>query len=96
MTQELFDKIVEGVHQDLLDAPEEQRDMFMLSELANHKLIDYHSTLGRHIRNKYKLWDYEWTPEYDDSMVDHSKFHPDNLSMEIIKQVWLKGNGQPV
>ena len=98
MTQQLFDNIVDEVHADLLKAPEEERDMFLLAELASHKLIDYNTTLGRHIRNKYQLWDYEWTPEYADHgiLVDVSPFHPDNLSMEIIKAVWLKGNGQTV
>jgi len=93
MTQERFDEIVEAVHKELLNAPEEERAMFLFSGLAEHKLIDYHHTLGRHIRNKYSLWNYKWTPVYDDRMVDHSEWHPDNISMKIIKALWLKGNG---
>lgn len=96
ITQERFEEIVEAVHNELLDAPDEEQAEFLWSGLNGHDLATYHSTLGRYIRNKYELWQYEWTPEYDDNMVDHSKFHPDNISMEIIKQVWLKGNGKSV
>jgi len=95
MTQELFDEIVDKVHAELMEAPEDHRDAFLLAEWTDDKLIDYHSSLGRHIRNNYELWTYEWEPDLRDG-VDYSKFHPDNVSMEIIKKVWERGYGRSV
>lgn len=53
------------------------------------KLVIYHSTLGRAIRNEFKLWETEWKPEIVNG-VDNSPNHPDNLSFRVIEQVWVK------
>ncbi len=58
-------------------------------ETPQEKLIKYHTTLGRSIRNEFKLWDREWKPDIRDG-VDYSPDHPDQLSMQVIKEVWLK------
>lgn len=50
-------------------------------------LIQYHTGLGRSIRNTFKLWERKWEPEIIDG-ADHSPNHPDQLSMRIIEQVW--------
>lgn len=42
-----------------------------------------HNTLGRWIRNEFKLWEQKWEPEIKDG-VDHSPYHPDNLSFAAI------------
>jgi hypothetical protein len=52
-----------------------------------HKLVMYHGTLGRTIRNEYKLWDTSWTPDIRDG-VDYSFDHPDQISMRVIGEVW--------
>lgn len=51
------------------------------------KLIGYHHSAGRFIRNKYNLWENVWTPEIVDG-VDCSPNHPDAVSMRIIERVW--------
>lgn len=51
------------------------------------KLVMYHGTLGRTIRNEYKLWDTSWTPDIRDG-VDYAFDHPDQVSMRVIGEVW--------
>jgi hypothetical protein len=51
------------------------------------KLVMYHGTLGRTIRNEYKLWDTNWTPDIRDG-VDYSPDHPDQVSMRVLEEVW--------
>ena len=51
-------------------------------------LVRYHSSLGRDIRNHFKLW-VNYVPEmYEDGMCGH----PDEISMEVITKVWRKVN----
>lgn len=52
-------------------------------------LYEYHHSLGRSIRNQFKLWDNPWTPELVDG-VDCSLNHPDAVSMSIIEEVWKR------
>jgi hypothetical protein len=52
------------------------------------KLVMYHGTLGRTIRNEYKLWETHWTPDIRDGGVDYSPDHPDQVSMRVIGEVW--------
>jgi hypothetical protein len=53
------------------------------------KLSVYHGTIGRTIRNEFKLWDTSWTPEIRDG-VDYALEHPDQLSLKIMQEVWEK------
>lgn len=53
-------------------------------------LITLHHSFGRWIRNTYRLWDYTHTPEIVGG-VDYSKYHPDAVSMEILRQAWKRG-----
>ena len=62
------------------------------SEFLNtpkEKLVSYHTSLGRSIRNEFKLWETNWTPDIQNG-VDYSPEHPDQVSMEIIETVWEK------
>lgn len=93
MDEETFSKIVLEVHAELMKAPQANQDEFLLAEWSDHSLIDYHHSLGRHIRNNYSLWTFEWEPELRDG-IDYSKYHPDNISMEIIKEVWKLGRNK--
>jgi hypothetical protein len=71
------DEIVEQVYGDL-----EPPDIIALLKIAEKSaLIKYHHTTGRHIRNKYRLWE---LPEVD----FYSEQHPDAISMRIIERVW--------
>lgn len=51
------------------------------------KLVMYHTTLGRSIRNEFKLWEREWATDIREG-VDHSPDHPDQISMRVIETVW--------
>jgi hypothetical protein len=79
------DEIVEELYQILLSSNQSTIDEF--KNTPKEKLIIYHHTLGRDIRNNYKLWDIPWTPEIVDN-CDISPNHPDSVSMDIIERVW--------
>lgn len=55
------------------------------------QLAKYHGTLGRTIRNEFKLWDTEWKPEIREG-VDYSPDHPDQLSFRVMEEVWERLN----
>lgn len=53
-------------------------------------LVIYHHSLGRNIRNYFKLWENDThEPEIVDG-VDVSPDHPDAISMKVIEAVWDK------
>jgi hypothetical protein len=66
------------------DTPNNKKEFL---ETPKNKLVKYHSTLGRSIRNEFKLWETEWKPDMHDG-VDCSPNHPDQLSMRVIENVW--------
>lgn len=59
-------------------------------------LIQFHHSVGRYIRNKYKLWDREnpltlgsdAARQMDDSELAVADEHPDQTSQRIIERVW--------
>lgn len=57
------------------------------------KLVIYHSTLGRSIRNHFKLWQYNWDKKIVDG-IDLSPEHPDTVSMKVIEEVWRRVNNE--
>ncbi len=74
---------------DKLLKPDEQ---IKLKELSREKLIITHSTLGRQIRNSWKLWSEGSLYKH---MIDKGFRHPDDMSGTIIKEYWLYLNGLP-
>lgn len=64
---------------------QENFDAFV--DTKKDELFKYHHTLGRSIRNTFELWSVEWVPELKDG-VDCSPFHPDQISMRVIEEVW--------
>ena len=90
MTNAIYNEIVNAVYDTLLESPQCDQEEFLMEEQSD--LIAYNNNLGRHIRNKYKLWTYGWEPDIKDDGADHSPNHPDNLSQEIIEEVWRIGN----
>ena len=89
-------KIIEEVHADILSNwSDEDINAFFLQPFSDGSLSSYHHTLGRYIRNKYNLWNIPWEPEmkeYLGCICDCSPFHPDAVSMTIIKEVWKLGS----
>lgn len=84
------EEIVEEVVGWFMDAPVEGQVDFI--ECSEDDLIMYHSSLGRAIRNEFKLWEIEWVPIIDETGADISPAHPDARSMLIIKEVWRRLN----
>lgn len=86
-----FDEIVADMQKEIFEKwTEEDRSKFFLTEYNDKTLLSYHHSLGTYIRNKYKLWGNQWEPVLIDH-VDHSPYHPDNISMTIIEEVWKRG-----
>jgi len=86
-----FDAIVKDLRKDILEIwSEEDKTKFFLTEYNEDSLFMYHSSLGMYIRNKYHLWGRKWEPVIVNG-VDHSQYHPDVISMTIIKEVWRLG-----
>lgn len=54
--------------------------------IKSENLITYHSSLGKEIRNEFKLWETEWKPDLVNG-IDTSEDHPDQVSMRVIKEV---------
>lgn len=55
-------------------------------------LIMFHHTLGRNIRNTFKLW--ESNPELLANMCLPLDIHPDEISQKIIEALWRKLNNK--
>jgi hypothetical protein len=87
MTRE---EIIEEVRKEIAAWPTEDQSTFFFAGYNEFNLIELHHTFGTHIRNKYKLWENKWEPELRNGS-DYSPNHPDNLSMEIIKEAWRRG-----
>lgn len=64
---------------------EDQRNF---KNMREENLGSLHHSLGLSIRNEFDLWAYPYEPEIDERGVDCSPYHPDQLSMEVIKTVW--------
>ena len=87
---------INGIAYDLFDklAPD------LIVELRTIPLDDmvlYHSTMGRHIRNEYGLWntDHPLTKSWHTNLnrdvrngVDYSTDHPDHISSRVMELIW--------
>lgn len=80
---EIINELLEMFYKDTA----ENRSVFFNTPFDD--LVAYHSSLGRQIRNMYRLWEQEWTPVLENG-VDVSQFHPDAVSMRIIEDVWVR------
>jgi len=79
--QKMIDWAIEQFHKAKLC----HRNDFINCEFRD--LAQYHSTLGRSIRNEFKLWKGSWEPELEGN-VDYSTNHPDQVSQRVIEKVW--------
>ncbi len=84
--------MVSEMQKEIQDWGSDFKSRFFLSEYASDQntLHDWHHTLGRYIRNKFHLWDYEWEAKIIDG-VDDSPEHPDAVSMAVIEELWKQG-----
>lgn len=80
-------------HHEIIKVAKEVKD-FLATETINElkstpeeNLIDWHHSLGQHIRNKYKLWSRSWIPNIVNG-IDISEDHPDAISMKIIEEIY--------
>lgn len=88
-----FNEISDIVYAWIVELPPDAVDVFRKCDRKN--LTRYHMTIGRRIRDDFKLWSYQWTPELIDG-VDYSAFHPENISLSIIESVWDRINSEYV
>ena len=54
--------------------------------IESDTLTTYQHSLGKKIRNDFKLWDTEWQPVVVNG-TDYSENHPDRISMRVIEEV---------
>ena len=77
------DEIVQAVYKSLTDLDKQH-----LTDTSYDRLIGFHSTAGRMIRNEYRLWD-EKNP-YTTANSSNDVNHPDQFSFRVIQKVWLR------
>lgn len=82
-----FEDMVAEVSGWLDKEDEKNRNEFINTE--KDRLVTYHNSLGKTIRNEFKLWELSWTPEIING-VDMSRDHPDAISMRVIETIWNK------
>jgi len=81
--EKLIDDMVETLTEWFDTSPEDNKKHFL--KLSHEQLVVYHHTIGRSLRNKFKLWENPWKPDLING-IDHSKNHPDSLSMRAIER----------
>jgi hypothetical protein len=80
-------QMIDTVFQWLVEESEIPQQQFLAT--PERELVGYHHTLGRKIRNEFKLWERAWTPDIRNG-VDYSLDHPDAVSMRVIEAVWQR------
>ena len=96
------DQIADNFVSDLVMLSQTSKhDIMALKDIPRYSMSRYHSTIGMHIRNKYKLWDSdnpltaEWFKDRDAGRenyivdgIDQHPNHPDAVSSEILRKIW--------
>lgn len=80
-------EMIDTVFQWLVEESKIPQQEFLKTPFS--KLVAYHDSLGRKIRNEFKLWENAWTPDIRNG-VDYSPDHPDAVSMRVIEAVWQR------
>lgn len=80
-------EMVETMHSFFKQADKTTQQQFINTPFD--ELVQYHHSLGQDIRNQFRMWEREWTPELRDG-IDYSPCHPDALSMKVIEELWKK------
>ena len=91
-TRPSIECMVEEMQKEIRNWGSDFKSRFFLSEYASDQntLHDWHHTLGLYIRNRFRLWDYEWKVKIIDGF-DDSPEHPDAVSMAVIEELWKQG-----
>lgn len=63
-------------------------DLAFLRDTPKSDLIQFHMSVGRRIRNYYRLWDAN--NPYVIITDEQSPFHPDQWSQTVIELLWEK------
>lgn len=71
---------------DLILADMSESEFLMLRQMKKPQLIRFHHTVGRYIRNEYRLWDIR--NPYTETEHETSPSHPDQTSQRIIEKIW--------
>lgn len=74
---------------DEIQASSNSDDLTLFKECPFDQLTRYHHSLGTDIRNRFNLWEIPWEPEIKDG-IDYSPYHPDQVSMTIIEELWRR------
>lgn len=71
----------------LNDLPKRMKseDIEWVKMMPKENLISLHHSLGRYIRNMYKLWEHKWEPKIING-VDCAENHPDSISQRLIEE----------
>lgn len=69
-------------------------DKTYIKKTKEDDLIQFHSDIGRQIRNRFLLWDGNIMLAKDMGLPKDT--HPDEVSMEIIKALWKRLNDESV
>lgn len=74
----------------------DESDIEYLGQISSSELPLFHNSVGRNIRNEYRLW-HEDCPLTDNNVqlvdgVDMNPKHPDAVSMRIIEAIWKLAN----
>ena len=80
---EVPNDVLDRIVQDLIDSNPGAFEVFRKEPVD--ALWDYHHSLGRHIRNHYRLWE---SPELVMALCKGG--HPDDASSIVIKELWRR------
>lgn len=64
---------------------ERDKQEFITTDFNN--LVVFMPSIGNNIINHFNLWSYPWMKEVVNG-VDNSQYHPENLALAVIKNVW--------
>ena len=88
-----YEKMVTEVIDWFHKSDESNKSKFIDS--SEYDLVGYHGSLGKNIRNHFRLWEKPWTPEICKiTNCDISPHHPDQISMTVIKEVHKRLNDE--
>ena len=82
-----FEDMVTEVTQWYLNSPDDAQIEFQRT--PENDLHILYLTIGRDIRNHFKLWEIEWQPVIIDG-IDIADDHPEAVSMRVITEVWKR------
>lgn len=77
--------MVKEVEKWFKDSSMREQEEFITTEFDN--LAVFMHSIGINIINHFNLWAYPWNPKIENGS-DVSPYHPENMAMQVIEQVW--------